>query len=126
MQYMPAVESMNRIGGEPLGERHTVLLFDNIKPAGSVQYAFIAAVLDNDTQEPIYFVASEVNTMAADFGGGSHFLGTFDESGHSNLGSSDDWGDPSKFFPEAIRLASTNFGVPGSEKPRKPWWRFWG
>ncbi len=26
-------------------------------------------------------------------------LGVFDGSGHANLGSSDDWGDPQKFFP---------------------------
>jgi hypothetical protein len=108
---MPAVESMNRVGGAPLGEKHTALLFDNIKSAGSVQYAFLLAILDNDTQEPVYFVASEVNTTAAAFGGGSHYLGVFDGSGHANLGSSDDWGDPRKFFPEAIRLAAQRFGV---------------
>ena len=111
MQYMPAVESMNRVGGAPLGEKHTALLFDNIKSAGSVQYAFLLAVFDNEKQEPVYFVASEVNTMAAAFGGGSHYLGVFDGSGHANLGSSDDWGDPRKFFPEAIRLAAERLGV---------------
>jgi hypothetical protein len=60
---------------------------------------------------PVYFVASEVNEMAAVFGGGSHYLGVFDGSGHSSLGSSDAWGDPSKFFPEAIRLAAERFGI---------------
>jgi hypothetical protein len=111
MNYMPAVESMNRVGGAPLGEQHTVLLFNNIKSAGSVQYAFLLAVFDNEKQEPVYFVASEVNTMAAAFGGGSHYLGVFNEQGHANLGSSDDWGNPRKFFPEAIRLAAERFGV---------------
>lgn len=111
VNYMPKVESMNRVAGAPMGENHTALLFDNIKAAGSVQYAFLLTIFDNEKQEPVYFVASEVNTMAEAFGGGSHFLGVFDGSGHANLGSSDDWGDPRKFFPEAIRLAAARFGV---------------
>jgi hypothetical protein len=111
MQYMPQVESMNRVGGAPMGEKHTALLFDRIKSAGHVQYAFLLAVFDNETQEPVYFVASEVNTMAQTLGGGSHYLGVFDSSGHANLGSSDDWGDPRKFFPEAVHLAAERFGV---------------
>jgi hypothetical protein len=111
VKYMPLVESMNRVSGAPMGEKHTALLFDNIKSAGSVQYAFLLAVFDNEKQKPVYFVASEINSMAAAFGGGSHFLGVFDGSGHANFGSSDDWGDPSKFFPEAIRLAAAHIGV---------------
>jgi hypothetical protein len=108
---MPLVESMNRVGGAPLGEKLTVLLFDNIKSAGSVQYSYLLAVYDNETQKPVYFVASEVNQMAAALGGGSHCLGIFDGSSHANMGFSDDWGDPLKFFPEAIRIATEHFGV---------------
>jgi hypothetical protein len=111
VKQMPLVNSMNRIGGAPLGEKHTALIFDNIKSAGSVEYAFLLSVYENETQEPVYFVVSEVNTMATAFGGGSHFLGVFNGEGHANMGSSDDWGDPRKFFPEAIRLAAERFGV---------------
>jgi len=111
VEYMPRVESVNRVGAVPLGDGHTALLFDNIKSAGAVQYAFLLGVFDNAKQEPVYFVASEVNETASVFGGGSHYLGVFDGSGHANLGSSDDWGDPRKFFPEAIRLAAERFGV---------------
>jgi hypothetical protein len=114
---MPLVESMNRVGGAPLGEKHTVLLFDNIKSAGAVQYAFLLAVFDNETQQPVYFVASEINQMAATLGGGSHCLGIFDGSGHANLGFSDEWGDPHKFFPEALRIAAEHFGVPLDQGP---------
>src|SRR5438309_2046596 len=99
---MPRVESMNRVASAPLGENHTVLLFDQIKSAGHVEYAFLVAVFDNATQRPVYFVASEVNSTAETFGGGSHFLGVFDGDGHANRGASDDWGDPKKFFPEAL------------------------
>lgn len=35
----------------------------------------------------------------------------FGDAGHATLGSSDDWGKPQKFFPEAIRLAAERFGV---------------
>jgi len=142
VKYMPMVESMNRIGGAPLGDKHTVLMWDNIKATGSVQYTYLVGVFDNAEQNPVYFVAAEVNQMAAVLGGGSHALGVFDESGHATLGFSDDWGDPRKFFPEALRLVAERFSVPPpdgaaptaampasgrpSEPPRKPWWRFWG
>jgi hypothetical protein len=112
MQYMPLVESMNRVGGAPLGDKYTVLMFDKIKSAGSIQYAYLLGVFENVTQEPVYFVAFEVNAMAAAFGGGSHCLGVFDGMGHGNLGFSDDWGDARKFFPEALRIATERFKVP--------------
>jgi hypothetical protein len=90
VEYMPLVESLNRVSSAPLGEKHTILLFDQIKSAGSVQYAFLLAVVYNETQEPVYFVSSEVNQLAALLGGGSHCLGIFAGSGHANLGFSDD------------------------------------
>ncbi len=117
MKYMPLVESMNRVGAAPLGEKHLVVLFDQIRATGMVQYAFILAVFDKQTQNPVYFVASEVNSMAAELGGGSHYLGVFDDSGHANMGSSDDWGDPRKFFARAMRLATERFGASDAESP---------
>ncbi len=111
LKYTPAIVSANRVHDVPLGPKHAMLLFDNIKAAGKVQYAFLLAVLDNATEEPVYFVSSEVNAMAAVFHDGSHYLCTFSEAGHGNLGGSDDWGDPRKFFPEAIRLAAEHIGV---------------
>jgi hypothetical protein len=117
---MPLVESMNPVGRAPLGDRHTIILFDRIQSAGSVQYAFLVAVFDNETQRPVYFVSSEINQMAAVLGGGSHCLGIFDGSGHANLGFSDDWGDPQKFFPRAVRIAAEHFGVTLEEGPAEP------
>lgn len=146
MDYVPRVESMNRIGGGPLGDAHTVIMWDQIKSAGAVQYAYLVGVFENATEKPVFFVASEVNQMAGVLGGGSHCLGVFSGSGHAGLGFSDDWGDPRKFFPEALRIVSERFGVPfdggpappaappppapppvgGAKSVRKPWWRFWG
>ncbi len=120
MEYMPLTKSMNRVGGVPLGEKYTALLFDKVESAGSVQYAFLLVVFDNAKQEAVYFVASEVNQMVAAFGGGSHYLGVFTDAGHANLGSSDDWGDPRKFFPEALRMAAERFGVPFEAGPVRP------
>lgn len=115
MNYMPRVESMNRVAGAPLGAKHTVVLFDQIKSAGRVEYAFLLAVYENASGRPVYFVASEVNSMSRTLGGGSHFLGVFDGNGHANRGDSNDWGDPKKFFPEAIRIAAEAFGVDPGE-----------
>jgi hypothetical protein len=111
MNYLPRVESMNRVAGAPLAPGYTVLLFDNIKSAGAVEYTFLVGVFDDSTQQPVYFVASEVNTTAATLGGGSHYLGLFDGQGHANCGSSDDWGDPKKFFAKALRIVKERFGA---------------
>ncbi|MCW8131898.1 MAG: hypothetical protein KIS92_16245 [Planctomycetota bacterium] len=115
MSYWPMVKSVNRVAGSKLGEKHTVLLFDTIVSDGSVEYAFLVGVFDNATQKPVFFVSSEINRMAKELGGGSHFMGTFDGNGHANFGSSDDWGDPQKFFPAALKLAAKQFGVPVDE-----------
>ncbi len=110
---MPLIEEANRVAAIPLGESHVMILLDDITSSGSVQYEFVLAVLEAESGEPVFFVASEVNAMTGRFGGGSHFLGVFDVDGHANLGSSDDWADPSKFFPKARELAAERFGVTG-------------
>lgn len=87
------------------------MLLGDIVSAGSVEYGHILVVYDGDSQQPCYFVASEVNSMAKQFGGGSHFLGLFDGDGHVNCGSSDDWADEAKFTAEALRIVREKFGV---------------
>jgi hypothetical protein len=112
---MPAVVSANRIQDIPLGPKHTMRLFDNIESDGAIQYAFLLMVVDNATEEPVYFVSSEVNAMAAVYHDGSHYLCIFSEAGHGNLDGSDNWGDPEKFFPQAIVLAAEHVGVSPEE-----------
>jgi hypothetical protein len=68
------------------------------------------AVFD-ENRRPCYFVASEVNSMAKNFGGGSHFLGLFEGEVHVNCGSSDDWADEARFTAEALRIIKGKFGV---------------
>ncbi len=115
MKYTPAIVSANRLHGASLGPKHTMLLFDQIQSESDIQYAFLLVVLDNATQEPVYFVSSEVNAMVDVFHDGSHYLCTFSEAGHGNLGGSDDWGDPDKFFPQAIHIAAEHVGVSPEE-----------
>jgi hypothetical protein len=87
---------------------HAAVLFVDIEAAGSVEYRYILAVFD-ELRQPCFFVASEVNSMAPSFGGGSHFLGVFDGEGHLNFGDSDDWGDETKFTAEALRIVREKF-----------------
>jgi hypothetical protein len=101
---------MNTVTGGPIGSAHIVMLYDNIASAGQVQYAFLVGVFDNTTHEPVFFVASEINQLAATAGGGSHFLGAFDGAAHMNLGASNDWAEAKKFFPEALRIVEGKFG----------------
>jgi hypothetical protein len=80
-------------------------------PAGRIEYAFILVVYENATQKPCYFVASEVNSMAKTFGGGSHFLEVFPGDGHVNMGDSDEWGDAKKFMAKALAIVAEHFGA---------------
>lgn len=108
--YMPKVESVEEIDKALLGPAHGVHLYGNITSAGMVQYRFIVAVVEVPSGAPVYFVASEKNEM--DDGGRSHVLGVFVNDGHLNLGASDEWADPRRFFPRAIDLAAEHFGLP--------------
>ena len=106
MQYMPHIDDAIRVKTIALDTgRHTALLFSDIESSGLVQYLYVLAVIDDETGEPCVFVASEVNAMAEQTGGGSHFLGLFPGQGHVNLGASDNWADLDQFEVEAIRVA---------------------
>ena len=74
-----------------------------------MKYAYLVIVFETASKQPVLFVASEINSAVKEFGGGSHFLGVFDDHGHANMGSSDDWGDPRKFFPKAMQIAKDRF-----------------
>ena len=95
----------------------TVVLCTDIEQAGAVKYEYLLVILDNATREPVYFVSSEVNEMAALLGGGSHALCVFDGDGHANIGFSDDWGNENAFLAEAGRLARERFRPPSEGLP---------
>jgi hypothetical protein len=87
-----------------------VFLFGSgLSSLGSIEYTYLLGVFDTKTEQPVYFVASEISSTAKAFGGGSHFLGVFDGEGHSNLGSSDDWADSESFFAKATALVEARF-----------------
>jgi len=109
MKYVPLIKSGKPKQRFQIG-RHTAVLLGDIESAGSVEYLYILVVFDGDTQEPCYFIASEVNSMLKHFGGGSHFLGVFYGEGHATCGDSDDWADEAKFTAEALRIVSEKYG----------------
>ena len=78
---------------------------------GEVQYRYILAVLRPGLGENgALYVTSEVNALGDRFGG-SHFLGMFDETGHTNFGASDEWADLERFEEKALSLAAERLGV---------------
>jgi hypothetical protein len=111
MNYMPAVESMDRLDGGPLGPAHVAIFFGNIRSVGQIQYRYLLAVYDRATQHPVYIVASEVNSMHASHGGGSHFLCVFDGTRHLNFGDDDAWADADTFLRKALALAAAHVGL---------------
>ena len=89
MSYTPYNESADPVG-RYLVAGHQAVLLDSIVSAGSVEYLYLLVVYDAQG-ESCFFVASEVNSLCAELGGGSHFLGVFLGEGHANHGSSNDW-----------------------------------
>jgi hypothetical protein len=58
-----------------------------------------------------------MNMLNDSIGGGSHFLCTFDEKGHTNYGSSDVWTDFDKFTVKALQVVAEKYGLDESELP---------
>jgi|SRR6266567_531436 len=109
MKYAPGITSARTKGLVEVGG-HTAALLTDIVSVGPVEYLYVVAVFPGDSLDPCFYVASEVNKMAKQFGSGSHFLGLFDGDGHLNRGASDDWADEEKFFAEALRIIKETFG----------------
>jgi len=103
LNYMPAITAAEPVAQYSVAGLNAVLL-DNIRSAGAIGYRFILVVYAA-TGEPCLFVASEVNAMAAELGGGSHFLGVFPGDSHENHGSSDDWANRDLFVKSALAIA---------------------
>ena len=107
MNYVPLIKSAKPRKQFRIG-KHGVLLGD-IESFGEVKYAYVLVVYD-EREKPCFFVASEINDMAEQFGGGSHFLGIFNGDGHANLGTDDRWGIEEEFTVKALEIALENFG----------------
>lgn len=90
---------------------YLAVLFAEIESVGAMEYLFILALLEEGAPEPRLFITSEVNAMAGVFGGGSHFLGLFDQTGHANMGASDEWAERERFTTKALALAAERLGV---------------
>ena len=67
----------------------------------------------SDTGEVLLYITSEINMLAHQGSqpGGSHFLCVFDEIGHHNLGSSNDWGELIPFTKRAFEIARERLGI---------------
>ena len=116
---------------------------------GPIKYPHVLVVFRAvDDTPPIMFVTAEQNSMGSemmkimseelgqDFGGDAGrgvVLGVFDESGHSNLGSSSDYVVLEKFEAEAIAVMRRRLGLHDSaqitrdfSKEKGFWRRLWG
>ena len=100
----PSIESAEVLRRHRLGP-YGASLFGDIESSGSVQYLYVLALIELDQEEVSLYITSEVNDLAQEFGGGSHFLCVFNNEGHHNLGDSDDWADLERFATKALSLA---------------------
>ncbi len=123
MKYKPVIKSAKQQELSILGN-YKIVLYEEIKPNGPINYAYIIAVLDHKSQEACLYIASEVNAAARDGDDCSHFLGIFNGDDHDNLGASDEWGDKDLFTAEAMRIVNDRLGDGLSGPPKralKPW-----
>lgn len=111
--YLPAFKSSETARRYSF-KGYSAVLLRNIVATGSVEYRYAMMVYREGESDACYCVASEVNGMAGQLGGGSHFLGVFEEDSHVNYGSSDQWADEEKFAQRALGLATDKFGPPTS------------
>lgn len=105
---MPLVEDFRVIERFPIGNNHRTMMCDCIKGPGCIEYEYLLVVHNMQTEKPVLFVASERNSSSY---GDSHFLGVFNDNGHSNLGSSDSWGDLKTFKAKALEILKEEFGA---------------
>lgn len=109
---MPAFQSAETVQRFRLRD-HSVVLYRDIVAAGTVKYLYLMMVFAGAVEAmeaAVYCVASEVNTMAEELGGGSHFLGVFEGGSHINYGSSNHWAQEASFTTRALELVTAKFG----------------
>lgn len=100
---------------------YVAVLNRDVRSIGPIEYLYVLVVFRSDNpSSPVLFVTAERNTlsaltlnlmpkevreeMGADFGK-SLFLGTFDESGHGNLGIANECSDIEVFATRALAIA---------------------
>ncbi|MEO1267696.1 MAG: hypothetical protein AAFX99_06335 [Myxococcota bacterium] len=105
--YVPLIRSSRTVQAWSLGPHQAKLLTD-IQALGHIEYTHALLVYDTNNAL-LYVVAAEVNSMASMLGGGSHFLGVFDEEGHTTHGSDNAWANLESFRDHALTMASDRF-----------------
>ena len=111
--YAPHIKSAKLLHRYRLAP-YTFALFGDIEQQGLIEYLYVLVAFKDGDHSPRLFVAAEVNEVAQHFGGGSHFLGIFDEEGHANMGAADEWGDLERFTEEALTIATTRLALEGT------------
>ena len=108
MHYFPVIEYAVPRRRYVLG-RYRATLLDEVRSPGGVQYYFLLVVYEQGAESPAFVVASEYSGPETFI---APVLGTFDGTGHANLGTSRDWLDIDRFAEKALRIACERFGVP--------------
>lgn len=107
--YSPVIGGARTVRQFAIGDFNADLMTD-IKSTGSVEYTHILAVYGSDGK-PVFFTAAEVNSVAEQFGGGSHYLGVFDGTGHASISDNDKWADLEIFEKESVMVVKEHFGI---------------
>ena len=105
--YLPTIKNARPVYRYQIGA-YVVVIVKDCESYGKIRYNFVLYVLHPDTNEPIFAVTSEKNTIR---GNPIPSLGVFPGSTHENLGMSEDWADLEKFTARAFEIVAERFGI---------------
>jgi hypothetical protein len=106
--YAPMIIDAEEAERFKLGPYEARLIKD-IRAHGHIRYLYILQLSKDGT--PCLYISSEENAMAAELGGGSHFLCAFEGDTHLNFGCSDKWADFKTFKAKSIEMAKERLKV---------------
>jgi len=106
--YAPMIINAVEAESFKLGLYEAHLLKD-IQAQGHIRYLYVLQLSMDG--KPCLYISSEENAMAAELGGGSHFLCAFEGDRHLNFGCSDQWADLETFKAKAIEMAKERLSV---------------
>lgn len=98
-------------------EGFKAVVVDEIHSIGKIEYDYLLILNDDKSNEPLFYVSLERNSLFKELGPPSHFLCGFDETGHLNYGGFDEEVNLANFTKKALEIVGTKYEIPTEKLP---------
>ena len=98
-------------------EGFKAVVVDEIYSIGKIEYDYLLFLYDDKSNEPLFYVSLERNTLFNDLGPPSHFLCGFDDSGHLNYGGFEEEVNLANFTKKALEIVGNKYEIPKEKLP---------